>query len=101
MGYKNREYFNIFAIILILLCLLQNLNCQAPKKQTSPNRKYNGKSIDSLNNPIERSTPFYHELPVGIQAGNQNEETCQLNIACTGMVIFSFVKYKSCLFSFL
>jgi hypothetical protein len=84
MNYNIRIYFIIFAILFILLSLFQNLNCQAPKKQSNPNKKYNTKSIDSLNNPIERSTPFYHELPVGIQSINQNEETCQLNIACTG-----------------
>ena len=87
MENRIKLFFHSLSILLILLSFLKNSNCQAPKKQgNSNNKKYNSKSIDSINLPHERSTSYYHELPVAIQTGGHNEEACQLNIECGGIL---------------
>jgi hypothetical protein len=81
-----KKSFNII-VLIVLVASFKNANCQANKKQiNNGNKKFNSKNMDSFNNVYEKSTAFYHEIPVGVQANNQNnlDESCHLNIACNG-----------------
>ena len=76
----------ILIIFLIVGINLTLSNSQVTKKQLNANTKrFNSKSNEAnINNPYEKNFNSFHEIPVGIASGSNNDDTCQLNIACSG-----------------
>lgn len=71
------------ATLIIITFLISNIDCQNKKI----NARKHSKTIDSFNNPYEKtSSSFYQEVSLTMPKNNA-EDTCQLNIQCTGNFI--------------